>query len=288
MSSKRSFFPVGNADMTLAELESRRKRLIDLNRRATAEAPDDDTPDAASLIRDRLECDAEEQRSVDVLPTSHPDKDHCTGLRQHFHLGPPDMWSEPTDMIFIQALMSQLEVLRCASPHHKLCDDARAFNTEVRRRVRKLRESGGRVEDGDGSLILGEDDDGRTDGIGGIVSPSHGLDARSIRGSEHHPAHDALRAGLAPFPADADPGSETQRELDELRRGPGVQPQRVDGRRRPAHFTAHRGDTSPPCRTPSPCRRPSPRRSMRSPRLPPSWPATGSALARCRRSARWR
>ena len=49
-----SFFPVGNGDMTLVELESGRKILIDLNIRATADDPDDETPDVAEMLRGRL------------------------------------------------------------------------------------------------------------------------------------------------------------------------------------------------------------------------------------------
>ena len=54
MASTLSFFPVGNGDMTLVELESGRKMLFDLNIRATADDPDDDTPDVANLLREQL------------------------------------------------------------------------------------------------------------------------------------------------------------------------------------------------------------------------------------------
>lgn len=54
MVAKLVFFPVGNGDMTLLELESGRKILIDINIRAAADDPDDDTPDVATALRDRL------------------------------------------------------------------------------------------------------------------------------------------------------------------------------------------------------------------------------------------
>ena len=54
MTSKISFFPVGNGDMTLIETESKRKILIDMNIRAAADDPDDETPDVAEMLRERL------------------------------------------------------------------------------------------------------------------------------------------------------------------------------------------------------------------------------------------
>ncbi len=83
MASTLSFFPVGNGDMTLVESESGHKMLFDLNIRAAADDPDDDTPDVANLLRGHLNRDTEDRLYVDVLLVSHPDKDHCTGLCKH-------------------------------------------------------------------------------------------------------------------------------------------------------------------------------------------------------------
>lgn len=164
-----SFFPVGNGDMTLVETESGRKILIDLNIRAASDDPDDETPDVAKMLRGRLERDAKERLCVDALLVSHPDKDHCTGLRNHFHLGPPDAWSKRDDKIFIREVWSSPVVFRRASRNHVLCDDAKAFNTEARRRVKQYRDTDGAVGDGDRILILGEDEDGKTDDLWAIV-----------------------------------------------------------------------------------------------------------------------
>ena len=164
-----SFFPVGNGDMTLVTTESNRKLLIDLNIRSAADDPDDDTPDVASKLRDRLRRDAKGRRYVDALLISHPDKDHCTGIEKHFHLGPPDTWSKAADKIFIREIWSSPMVFRRASRRHTLCDDAKAFNTEARRRVRRFREVGDSVSDGDRIFILGEDENGKTDDLEAIL-----------------------------------------------------------------------------------------------------------------------
>jgi len=169
MAAKILFFPVGNGDMTLIVLESGRKVLIDTNIRAAADDPDDDTPDVAGELRGHLTRDANGRLYVDALLVSHPDQDHCTGLRTHFHLGPPSDWSKAADKIFIRELWSSPLVFRRASSQHKLCDDAKAFNSEARRRVALFRAASWSVSDGDRILILGEDEDGKTDDLGAIL-----------------------------------------------------------------------------------------------------------------------
>ena len=169
MVAKVTLFPVGNGDMVLIEPESGRKVLIDMNIRASADDPDDDTFDAAKALRDRLTRDAQGRLYVDALLLSHPDQDHCTGLQNHFHLGPPSAWSESADRIFIRELWSSPMVFRRASSQHTLCDDAKAFNSEARRRVARFRASAMDVLDGDRILILGEDQDGKTDDLGSIL-----------------------------------------------------------------------------------------------------------------------
>ncbi len=164
-----SFFPVGNGDMTLIKTASGRHILIDLNIRADADDPDDDTPDVAKMLRERLNRDSEHRLYVDALLVSHPDKDHCTGLRKHFHLGPPNEWSSKADKIFIREIWSSPMVFRRASRRHILCDDAKAFNAEARRRVKQFREGGESIGDGDRILILGEDEDGKTDDLNQIL-----------------------------------------------------------------------------------------------------------------------
>ena len=58
MYSKISFFPVGNGDMTLIETESGRKIIIDMNIRTAADDPDDEIPDVAKMLRERLRRDS--------------------------------------------------------------------------------------------------------------------------------------------------------------------------------------------------------------------------------------
>ena len=169
MAATISFFPVGNGDMTLITTESGRKILIDMNIRLAADDPDDETPDVASLLRERLERDSAGRLYVDAFLVSHPDEDHCNGLSKHFHLGPVEKWSHGKDKVFIREMWSSPMVFRRASRNHVLCEDAKAFNAEARRRVRKFRENYGVVDDGDRILILGEDESGKTDDLDAIL-----------------------------------------------------------------------------------------------------------------------
>ena len=204
MTAHLSFFPVGNGDMTLVQTEGGHKILIDMNIRAAADNPDDDTPDVAAKLRDKLSRDAAGRLYVDALLVSHPDEDHCRGLRKHFHLGPPDEWSKAADKILIREVWSSPMVFRRASRRHVLCEDARAFNAEARRRVRVFRNSPRDVGDGNRILILGEDEDGKTDDLKAILVP---VDRQFSRvNGEHDTSMTALL--LAPLPTDDDDDEE--------------------------------------------------------------------------------
>ena len=199
------FFPVGNGDMVLVTTESGCRILIDINIRTAADDPDDDTPDVAQLLRDRLERDSEGRWYVDVLLVSHPDKDHCTGLRKHFHMGPAGDWSAKADKILIRELWSSPMVFRRASRRNVLCEDARAFNAEARRRVRRYRDVGDGVGDGDRILILGQDEDRRTDDLGAILVRVDEEFSR-VNGTED----DSMTARLlGPLPSDDGDDDET-------------------------------------------------------------------------------
>ena len=205
MDAKVMFFPVGNGDMVLVTTESGCRILIDINIRTAADDPDDDTPDVAQLLRDRLERDSEGRWYVDVLLVSHPDKDHCTGLRKHFHMGPAGDWSAKADKILIRELWSSPMVFRRASRRNVLCEDARAFNAEARRRVRRYRDVGDGVGDGDRILILGQDEDRRTDDLGAILVRVDEEFSR-VNGTED----DSMTARLlGPLPSDDGDDDET-------------------------------------------------------------------------------
>jgi len=169
MSAQISFFPVDNGDMTLIEFESGNRLLIDVNIRADADDPDEDVPDVATMLRERLDTDDKGRLYVDAFLLSHPDEDHCRGLETHFHLGDPDDWKKSDDKILIREMWSSPIVFRRKDRAGSgLCKDAEAWWAEARRRVKKHKNGAG-DNDGDRILILGEDVDGKTDGLEEIL-----------------------------------------------------------------------------------------------------------------------
>jgi hypothetical protein len=175
MTASIIFFPVNNGDMTLTTFDNDQKLLIDLHVRKAADDPDDDTPDVMAQLRERLKRDEKNRLYVDGFLLSHPDKDHIGGLVSHFHLGPPEDWNKDDDKIIIREMLSSPIVFRRASTQHVLCDDAKAWAKEARRRVKLYRDTKTIGVEGNRIQILGEDIDGKTDDILGIVVKTEGL-----------------------------------------------------------------------------------------------------------------
>lgn len=176
MTAKITFFPVANGDMTLIEIaDNETKVLIDVNIRDAADDGDGDTFDAAASLRKRLKRDKNGRPYVDAFLLSHPDQDHCNGLRKHFWLGSPSSYpddgqKDAEKRILIREIWSSPLVFRRAGKNYSLCDDAKAFTAEARRRVKLNRDKNfSGVLEGDRILILGEDEDGKTDDLHPIL-----------------------------------------------------------------------------------------------------------------------
>jgi hypothetical protein len=181
-----TFFPVGNGDMTLLALadNAETKILIDCN------------------IRDRLKRDSKGRPYVDVFLLSHGDWDHCRGIVKHFYLGPPneypdDKKKDSEKRILIREIWSSPLVFRRAGKLNKLCDEVLAFTGEAKRRVKVNREKkflG--VAEGDRVLVLGEDEDGKTDDLRPILIKIDEVISK-INGSQNYFVQARL---LAPLP----------------------------------------------------------------------------------------
>lgn len=206
MTASITFFPVGNGDMTLITFDNDQKLLVDLHVRKAADDDEDETPDVMADLRGRLTRDEKGRLFIDGFLLSHPDKDHICGLETHFHLGPPDEWDEDDDKILIREMWSSPVVFRRASKDHVLCDDAKAWAKEARRRVALYREKGTATAEGDRIQIMGEDDDGKTDDILAIVVKADGI-VTTLNRVASGTFEGRL---LAPIPQDDD------EELDEL------------------------------------------------------------------------
>ena len=206
MTASITFFPVGNGDMTLVVFDNDQTLLVDLHARSAADDEEDDTPDVMTDLRPRLQRDHDGRLYVDGFLLTHPDKDHVGGLETHFHLGPPDDWKKADDKILIREMWSSPVVFRRANSTTTLCDDAKAWAKEARRRVQQFRDDGFATVEGDRIQIMGEDENGKTDDILDIVVK---IDELAIK--LNRVASGTFEARLlAPMPQDDD------EELDEL------------------------------------------------------------------------
>lgn len=213
MAAKVIFFPVDNGDMTLIRLADSdgTTLLVDCKIRGAADDPDDATPDVAKALRSSLKKDANNRPYVDAMLLSHPDEDHCLGLRNHFWLGPlsdyaDDKKPESEKRIVIRQIWSSPMVFRRASTNHVLCDDAKAFKKEAKRRIQVNKDKNFVVGDGDKVLILGEDENGKTDNLTQILI-KRGAKFSGINGKASGYVTSSL---LAPFGKRDD---ETEEEL---------------------------------------------------------------------------
>lgn len=210
MAAKITFFPVDNGDMTLIRLadSNATSLLIDCKIRSAADDSDDTIPDVASALRDRIEKDENNRPYLDAMLLSHSDEDHCLGLKKHFWLGslrdyPDDNKSQSEKRIIIREIWSSPMVFRRASKNHPLCSDAKAFNKEAKRRVKVNTDNGFAVSDGDRILIIGEDQDGKTDELTPILVKA-GQEFRGINGCANEYLTSHVLAPISPQDEDTE------------------------------------------------------------------------------------
>ena len=168
-------YPVGNGDMTLLKIASNNKYhyvLIDMHIRQNGEC-DDDKCNALDELYSMLEKDSKGRPYIDVLILTHPDEDHIRGYDNNFHTGCPDAYKFPTgderDKIFVREIWSSPIIFRRKSKNHSLCEDAKSFNSEVKRRVNLYKDKKQIGVEGNRIRLIGKDENGKTDNIMDIV-----------------------------------------------------------------------------------------------------------------------
>ncbi len=147
------FWPVGTGDSTTVVVSAEVVVQVDLNHRASAE--EDDTPEVpvVDLLVPTLPEGSDGKPYLAAFVLTHADADHCSGfakLLDEATIGElwatPRMWREYLD--------------DPAGPD--LCDDAKAFHDEVKRRVTEIKkavDAGNEPAYGDRVLIVGYDTD---------------------------------------------------------------------------------------------------------------------------------
>jgi beta-lactamase superfamily II metal-dependent hydrolase len=136
------FWPVGSGDSTTISVH--KDTVIQIDLRHLSAADDEDDPRMAvidDLEKMLPEVDGKPYLAVFIL--THPDEDHCRGfadLLKRVKIG--ELWHTP-------------RVFR--EYHGDLCDDAKAFRKEAKRRAAKMIEENGAVVTGDRVHIIGYD-----------------------------------------------------------------------------------------------------------------------------------
>jgi ribonuclease BN (tRNA processing enzyme) len=167
-SSTITFFPVGekNGGMTLIKLNDKLETsiLIDCSIGTDLIA---DYCDVNEELRNRLPEDVQGRPYVDAFILTHRHEDHVKGLQDNFHLGSLSNYDDTTEIpkIVIRELWSSHIYWKPESENYSLCDNAKAFNKEMKRRTELYKSKKTIQQEGDRAIIIGNDPDGRTDGL---------------------------------------------------------------------------------------------------------------------------
>jgi len=163
-----TFFPVGdkNGGMTLLRLNNSYGTTILID----CSIGDDSIAEHCDVnqeFRDRLPSDSDGRPYVDAFILTHRHEDHLKGFQKHFHLGPLDEYVGEDDelKIIINELWSSHNFWKPSSTKYNLCEDAKAFNKEMKRRVELFEDDELIQSEGDRAIIVGKDPDGKTDDL---------------------------------------------------------------------------------------------------------------------------
>lgn len=165
-----TFFPVGdkNGGMALLRLNDFYKTVILIDV-CIGDEPITDHCDVAQELRDRLPTDSEGRPYIDAFILTHRHQDHLQGIQTHFYLGALSDYPKPKDgedkKIVIRELWSSYHFWKQASENYELCDDAKAFNREMKRRVELFKKNANIQNEGERAIVLGKDPDGKCAGL---------------------------------------------------------------------------------------------------------------------------
>lgn len=167
-----TFFPVGekNGGMKLINLNDLRKTTILIDS-SIGDEPIADHCDVNQELRNRLPTDTNGRPYVDAFILTHRHDDHVKGFTKHFHTGSLDNYDDETDelKIIIRELWSSHIFWKPSSEGYTLCEDAKIFNKEVKRRLELFRKEYKIQSEGDRVIIIGQDPEGRTDDLDNIT-----------------------------------------------------------------------------------------------------------------------
>ena len=153
---KIKFYPVDNGDTVLIKVGATAIQ-VDSNIRSTE---DNDYYDVKTDLLGELSRDSERRPHLDLFILTHPDQDHCRGMKVNYYLGDPEKYDsddKDDNRIIIDELWVTPMLFSEASS-----DDAKALKKEANRR-RKLWEdsSTDRNKAGNRIHMIGYDGDAK-------------------------------------------------------------------------------------------------------------------------------
>lgn len=166
-----TFFPVGdkNGGMTLLRLNDLNNTTILVDMRIGDELIAEHC-DVNQELRDRLPTDDLKRPYVDSFILTHRHQDHLLGFTKHFHLDSLDNYpEEDNEKIIIRELWSNYLYKKKSSSKYELCDEAKAFNSEMIRRIKLFEDDKCIQEEGDRAIIIGKDSSDDSDSLDDIT-----------------------------------------------------------------------------------------------------------------------
>jgi hypothetical protein len=130
--SQIKYYPVGNGDTTLLNLQDGTTILVDCNIREKSKDENDET---SFHVKDDLLKSIKKKNEnpfIDVFILTHPDVDHCRGFESNFYQGNPDNYEEKhrkKEEIIIGELWVTSKLFK-----HDHADDANKVRNEANRR----------------------------------------------------------------------------------------------------------------------------------------------------------
>ena len=155
------FYPVDNGNMVFLKLKDNTTILIDMHiRKKSHDDYVEEFYDVLSHLKDNLEKDSKGRYFVDAFILTHLDKDHIGGLEDNFYLGSLDDYKEKDkDKIIIKEAWSSERFWKRETEKITLSTDAKAYNKEMRRRVKLHKNCGEKIQNqGDKAIIIGNKD----------------------------------------------------------------------------------------------------------------------------------
>ncbi|MGH1487037.1 MAG: hypothetical protein ACRBCI_12560 [Cellvibrionaceae bacterium] len=154
---KVSFFPVGNGDTVLFEVEGNTV-MTDIHYRAKTE--DESEDDYYPLREDIKEaCKTSDGYFLDCFVSTHPDKDHVLGFGTVFHTGDPSDYKPDDETILIK----EIWVSKYGSDPNYETEESKALIDEIKRR-KKLSGTADDNIDGNRIKIFSLDDEDQVEG----------------------------------------------------------------------------------------------------------------------------